>query len=60
MAAKGYYHGTVDKHPRTDVYIPEAEIEADMVAKERNSQEWSNAFVVAMNTILSKEGLRVL
>lgn len=53
------YGGTVDEHPRTDIYIPEAEIEAD-ITEERGTQEWSNAFVQAMNTILSDKGLRVL
>jgi len=53
----------VDKYPRIDKYIPDAEIEASSKFDKTNAEQrddWDQAFLNAMNIMLSKAGLRVL
>lgn len=51
--------GAIDKYPEKDSYIPQASREADKLEKPK-TDEWSRAFLRAMNTLLHRDGLRVL
>ena len=51
----------VDYYPRIDRYIPEAVTEANkQFNQNQDRRNWDLVFLAAMDTILHKNGLRVL
>lgn len=50
----------IDHYPEKDCYIPEASVLASRQFPNKASNDWSVAFLSAMDSLLSKAGLRVL